>query len=119
MAFPVTANVPPMYRWEGLANSFHENLKLNQVISTGDDLLDHYAWLLQITSWKYGIDWDPKHGVVSMEIPFSGNLLALDTAKDRVNYEQSFLRDEICALFDLCLEQTSLKRLLAHFQEAN
>lgn len=114
MSFPVTAEVPLMYKWENLVPSLTETLK-SQGVTESDVLVEHYAWLLHITSWSFGFDWDPKHNVICVEIPFDGPLKTLDTTKDTADYDADISQDPISVLLSRCLAEVPLKRLLAHF----
>lgn len=117
MGFPVTAQVPAMYQWDNILESLEAALKDRHVTQGSENLVDHYAWLLHITSWNYGFDWDPKENVVSLEIPFSGPLTALDTTKDRADYSNNIAEDAISMLLAKCLREVPLDRLLAQFQK--
>ncbi|MBC9705737.1 MAG: hypothetical protein H9W81_12370 [Enterococcus sp.] len=117
MPFPVTAPVPVMYQWENIKDSLVSTLRETNITEGFDHLCDHYAWLLHITSWNYGFDWDPKENVISLEIPFDGRLMNLDTTKDSANYDDDIAQDAISLLMSRCLESVPVKRLLAHFHK--
>lgn len=120
MPFPVTAPVPVMYQWINIRESLIETLHRSGIaVENSETLIDHYSWLLHITSWNYGIDWDPKENVVSLEIPFSGPLTTLDTTKDSADYSNNIAQDAISMLLTKCLTEVPLKRLLAHFHKAD
>jgi hypothetical protein len=118
MAFPVTALVPLAYQWVHIDESLSVALSQHG-IKKAPQLSDHYAWLLQITSWSLGFDWNPKENTVTLEVPFSGPLAGLDTSYDKADYDQDIAKDEIAILLQKCMEKVTLKRLLAHFQTAD
>lgn len=115
MAFPVTAAVPVMYQWDNIIESLRDTLVKRGISQGIDHLVEHYAWLIHITSWNYGFDWDPKENLVSLEIPFSGPLTTLDTTKDRADYGNDIAQDAISMLLSKCLTEVPLDRLLAQF----
>lgn len=117
MAFPVTAPVPIMYQWTNIRESLHSALQENGITHGFEHLTDHYAWLLHITSWNYGFDWDPKENVISLEIPFDGPLTTLDTSKDSADYDSNIAQDAVSMLLNKCLSEVPVKRLIAHFQK--
>jgi len=117
MSFAVTAVVPLGYQWENIDASLAQALHDVMRISPNRQLSDHYAWLLQITSWSYAMDWNPKEGTVTLELPFSGPLTTLDTSHDKADYDRSIALDEISILLQKCMEKVPLPRLLAHIHQ--
>lgn len=115
MGFSVTADVPLSYLWGNIEDSLKLALHGARIAPT-PELSNHYAWLLQITSWSYGINWNPKEGTIVLEIPFSGPLTTLDTSHDKADYDRGIAQDEISLLLQKCMEKVPLPRLLAHFQ---
>lgn len=115
MSFPVTAQVPLGYQWENIDASLTEELKRADT-RPSTQISDQYAWLLQVTSWSYGLDWNPKEGTITLELPFSGPLAGLDTSYDKADYDLSITQDEITLIMRKCLEKVHLKRLLAQFR---
>lgn len=118
MPFAATAAVPLGYQWENIDASLSQALHAVRVSPTRQ-LSDHYAWLLQITSWSYGVNWNPKEGTVTLELPFTGPLTTLDTSHDKADYDRDIAQDEISILLQKCMEKVPLPRLLAHFHKTD
>lgn len=115
MAFPVTASVPMMYRWDSLQPGLVQAMK-SAGIPPSNDFDRHYAWLLRVTGWSFGVDWNVQEDEISLEVPFTGPLVNLDTAIDRNDYDRVIAQDEISVIMNRCIERVPLRRLLAHFE---
>jgi hypothetical protein len=117
MAFPVTIDVPHIFNWPMLSQQFQGVLDTMHVRGGGDIILAEYAYLLQITSWSHDVDWDVRTGTLTLELPFSGRLEAMDTTVDQRDYNNNVHRDPIAALLIQIIEEVKPERVLSHFSQ--
>ena len=115
MGFPVKAGVPSMYTWENIKPGLEEAITKGG-LPYMEDFGNHYTWLLRVTSWSYGLDWDVKNDTITLEVPFAGPMASIDTVQDKLDYAQNIAQDSISGLLSTCIEKVPLQRLLAQFE---
>lgn len=113
----VTATVPSAFRFKAILESFYKETH----VQSSPSLESQFAWLIQITSWAYGVDWNPLADTVTVELPLSSSLKTgvnrVDTVND--NYHPRLKRkvDFMSDMLILILADVSPERVLAHFPQ--
>lgn len=116
MSFPVTFDVPESFNWSPIQENYRSYL-LSVGISNGDDLSEHFAYLLRATSWSFGIDWDVKAGEVTFEVPFAGPLATINTIEDSVDVENQVSIDGMSRILKNVLIKVPPSRVQSHFKQ--
>lgn len=121
----VTADVPLIFEWKSLRESFYKDSK-----AVENERLDkQLAWLIRITSWAYNIDWDPVAGKVTVSLPLvdtktrdgvipgslPSSINSFDTTRDSADLQLQLSRDAMSNLLIKVMEDVSPRRVLGNF----
>lgn len=116
MAFTATTEVVTSLKWqqvsklfiEVIANTRTENGIVELTPKNETIMLDHYSYLLQITSWKYNINWEPQHNRVTVEVPNEWSV-------DSRDFDARINRDALTSKLIDVLKEVNVHRVLSHF----
>lgn len=113
----VTAKVPQIFDWESLLTDFY---KVSHAVQS-KVVERQYAWLIQITSWAYNINWDPIGGTVTVSLPLSESLPKsinnFDTTQDNADLQLRLYRDSMSNLLIRILEDVPPRRVMSNFAQ--
>lgn len=110
MAFTVKATVPEGVKWAALLDHLYQSN-----LPKSDSVENHFAWLLQIASWKFDLNWNPKEDYIELEIPFAGSLVHVSPEQDYNDYHMGVARDQIYNILMKVLELVPPGRVVNHF----
>lgn len=120
----VEAKIPPRFYWDRLAEEFNHKSEYETDNEMSNQLLEHYAWLMRVTSWSFGIDWDVKNNSLTIQVPFSGMLTNIDTrydvktssrADDLSSHTVRVYHDVISDIMMDVIAHVPHKRVMSHF----
>lgn len=110
----MTIDAPPFLLWKELKESFTKKLDQSNIRSNQDSLLQHYAYLLQVTSWGHGINWEPEVGHISLSLE-TVSAKEWDLTKDQLHEVLGVQVDAITLELLTILTEVPLKRVQSHF----
>lgn len=111
MSFTATTEVVETMRWRHITKLF-----LNMLRSQGVELdqanenkiLNHYHYLLQLTSWKRNINWEPAFNRVTVAVPN-------EWGHDTIDFNSKVHRDDLANELIKIMGEVSVERVLSHF----
>lgn len=115
MAFSVKAEVPPRFKCAAIRELLAEASV--GMFASNDVMFDQYAWLLQISSWNYDLNWNVKEDYFEIEIPLSGKLLMVDTSVDFMDLAAGYSVDGVSKMLIQIIESVPVKRLKTQFSK--
>lgn len=110
----VRANVPEGVKWESLKDMLGQS-KIIQTADNREVIENHFAWLLQISSWGRGMNWDPKEDYIEVELPLGSKFENLSVANDYRDMRTGVSRDVISDILLRIIDEVPLERVLSHF----
>lgn len=111
MAFSIKAEVPAQFKWDALQEYLKE-VSVSSYNFNDPVIFDQYAWLLQITSWSYDINWNPKENTVELELPLHN---AIDMTVDLMDSSGGYARDPMSNILFKIMEAVPLNRVRNKF----
>lgn len=110
MSFTATTEVVATLRWRYISKMFLEMLGESIVLDSNNEskILDHYNYLLQVTSWNHNINWEPSFNKVTVLVP---NEWGTDTRDFDAKVHRDALSNEMIKI----IKEVSVARVLSHF----
>lgn len=115
MSFPAKITVPYSFRWDAMCEVIESNTAYQQVDNL-NMIKEHYAWLLQITSFKFGVNWNPMEDYVEVELPLTGYMASLTLEQDYTDLASSVSRDPLSATLLKVVELVPPMRVMSHLR---
>lgn len=82
--------VPAPVRWEALLEHLYRS-----DFKQADLVEDQFAWLIQITSWQFNMNWIPREDILEMALPLDEHFPNMDTSRDAPDYNVGLWRDPV------------------------
>lgn len=114
MSFTATIEVVETMRWRHITKLFLNMLHAQGVeldSSNENKILNHYHYLLQLTSWKRNINWEPAFNRVTVTVPN-------EWSHDTIDFNSKVHRDDLSNELIKIMGEVPVERVLSHFATA-
>jgi hypothetical protein len=111
MSFTATTDVVETMRWRHITKLFLNMLHAQGIEldkSNENKILNHYGYLLQLTSWKRNINWEPALSRVTVVVPN-------EWGHDTIDFNSKVHRDDLANELIKIMGEVPVERVLSHF----